>query len=500
LIGKIVNILILEIVFVPIVSLFVLSIDTIFLEKNSHDIILLVTSTKLLNSLKLAFVVSFFSSFFAFCTAILFYHIKYSVIRYFFLLTLFFLFATAPIIYTSLLSEIALFNALSPLLRSVIILTLWLLPLASGIMILMMRYVDQSSLDTLKFLTLTKFVVFKEILFKQSYFSLLGIFFLIFIMAFIQEEVPSFFGYHTYAEDFLSRIVLMENFESTLFYALPFIILALVSSSLFFFLIKKSIWKLFSDLITPLEKLDLISSQKTVYFSVVVFVLVVFFIFFGLIHKVEYSMVMPLFRENSSLLLNSFLLSFGAAFGATVLSLHFVNCFKHSRQKMILLITFLSLYWFLPSSLTALILLKFSQLFYSSSEAYAYVLLLYGYILHVLPVALIMMMVMSRHNDSSYFLRLVKISRWHLFFTIVLPMEWRKWLMTLGILFFLVLNEITTTVLLVPPGFETIVVKIYNLMHYGDFKTVAFLSLLQSTLVLSVLSFVISVGGFHDKY
>ncbi len=97
--------------------------------------------------MKLAFVVSLFSSFFALCVAILFYHLKYKVIRHFFLLTIFFLFATAPIIYTSLLSELALFNTLSPLLRSVIVLTLWLLPLASGIMILMMRYVDQSSLD-----------------------------------------------------------------------------------------------------------------------------------------------------------------------------------------------------------------------------------------------------------------------------------------------------------------------------------------------------------------
>ena len=72
--------------------------------------------------------------------------------------------------------------------------------------------------------------------------------------------------------------------------------------------------------------------------------------------------------------------------------------------------------------------------------------------------------------------------------------------MVLVILFFLVLNEVTTTVLLVPPGFETIIVKIYNLMHYGDFKTVAFLSLLQSTLVLATIYLVTRVGGFYDKH
>jgi len=484
----------------PLLTLFGLSIGTDLSEEKSVTLLQIVTGTKFLNSLKLAFAVGLVSSFFAFCTAILFYHIKNKIIRNFFLMTLFFLFATAPIIYTSLLSEIALFSALSPLLRSVIVLTLWLLPLASGIMILMMRYVDQSSLDTLRFLPLSKFVVLKEILFKQNYFPLLGTFFLIFIMVFIQEEVPSFFGYRTYAEDFLSRIILMENFESTLFYALPFIILALGSAMLFYFLIRKNVWKLFDDRITPLGKLDLIHSQKVVYFAVVIFVAVALFIFLGLIAKVEYSMFIALFSENISILFNSFFLSLLAALGATMLSLYFIHYFNRSRPKVILLIAFLSLYWFLPSSLTALVLLKFSQLFYSHSEVYAYFLLIYGYVLRVLPVALIIMMIVSRHNDSSYLLRLIKISRWRLFFTIVLPMQWKKWLMVLVILFFLVLNEITTTVLLVPPGFETMIVKIYNLMHYGDFKTVAFLSLLQSMLVLAALSLLTLTRGIYDKH
>ncbi|MCK5662376.1 MAG: hypothetical protein KAI17_02770, partial [Thiotrichaceae bacterium] len=338
------------------------------------------------------------------------------------------------------------------------------------------------------------------ILFKQNYFPLLGTFFLVFMMVFVQEEVPSFFGYRTYAEDFLSRIILMENFESILFYALPFIVLALGSVMLFYFLIRKNVWQLFEDLISPLEKLDLIYSQKVAYLGVIIFVAVALFILFGLIYKVEYSMLISLFSENSSILFNSFFLSFLAALCATVLSFYLVSYFNHSRPKMILLIAFLSLYWFLPSSLTALVLLKFSQLFYSNSEVYAYVLLIYGYMLRVLPVALIIMMIVYRHNDSSYLLRLIKISRWRLFFTIVLPMQWKKWLMVLVILFFLVLNEVTTTVLLVPPGFETMIVKIYNLMHYGDFMTVAFLSLLQSILVLAALSLLTLTRGIYDKY
>ncbi|WP_295421964.1 hypothetical protein [Sulfurovum sp.] len=498
--GKTVTTLLLGVVFMPLLTLFGLSVGIDLPKDESISFLQIVTGTKLLHSLKLALIVGLMNSLFALCIAILFYHIRNKAIRHFFLLTLFFLFATAPIIYTSLLSELTLFHMLSPLLRTVIVLTLWLLPLASGIMILMMGYMDQSSLDTLKFLSLSKFSVFKEILLKQNYFPLLGTFFLIFMMTFVQEEVPSFFGYRTYAEDFLSRIILMESFESTLFYAFPFIILALGSAMIFYFLIRKNVWQLFDDLITPLKNFDFIHSQKVVYLSVILFVAVALFLLLGLIYKVEYTKLVSLFSENSSMLFNSFFLSFLAALSATLLSLYFVHYFNHSRQKIILLIALLSLYWFLPSSLTALVLLKFSQLFYSNSEVYAYILLLYGYVLRVLPVALIIMMIVSRHNDSSYLLKFIKISKWRLFFTIVLPVQWRKWLMVLVILFFLVLNEVTTTVLLVPPGFETMIVKIYNLMHYGDFKTVAFVSLLQSMLVLATLSLLTLTRGIYDKH
>jgi len=501
LISKILHTFLLGIIFIPLLYLLLLGVDAGFFKERSLSFFHIFINNKLLNSLKLALLVSISSVLIGLFASLLYYHLRSHKIRNFFLLILFFMFSTAPVIYTSVLSDIEIFNSLNALIKSVIVLAIWLLPLASGIMILMMHNIDESSLVTSRFLPISNFVVFKTIILKQSYFALFGTFTLIFMMAFIQEDVPSFFGYRTYAEEFLSRIILMEKFESTLIYASPFIIFAIASSALLYSMLKKSSWNLFQDQITPLNRLNLISSGKFSYLGVLLFSAIVLFIIFQLLNKVNFSVFTTLLSENIPVLLNSLFLAFCASLIATLLSVYLVNYFnyKSSPSKMIFLISFLSLYWFLPSSLTGLALLKFSQFYYFESEAYEYGMLIYGYVLRVLPIGLVTMLILSQYSSPAHLFKLLKISKQSMFFNIVLPMQWRGWLMVFGILFFLVLNEITTTVLLVPPGFETIIVKIYNLMHYGDFGTVAFLSLLQIALILAGLSLFALVKGTHDR-
>ncbi len=493
--------MILGIIFVPLIYLLISGIDTALLEESNTDFFRIFTGKRLLNSLQLALLVSILSTIGALFASGLYYQLKYRKTRNFFLLLLFFLFATAPIIYTALLSEIRLFYSLGALTKSVTVLTLWLLPLASGIIILMMCNIDQSSLSTLRFLSRSKFVFFTRIIFQQSHFAMLGTFILIFMMVFVQEEVPSFLGYPTYAEEFLSRIILMEKFESTLIYALPFITLALGSSALIYILIRQISWRLFQDHITPLNKLNFIGSGKLTGFGFTLFVVISVFVIFQLVTKVNFSMFTSLLKDNGTVVSNSFILSLSASSIATLLSAYLVNCFHFMQRppRMILMIAFLSLYWFLPSSLTGLTLLKFSQIYQFGDKIYDYAILLYGYTLHVLPPGLVMMLVLSQHSRSDHLFKLLKIRKHNLFFAIILPMQWRKWMLVLGVLFFLVLSEITTTVLLVPPGFETIIVKIYNLMHYGDYETIAFLSLLQTTFILVGLSLFTLIRALYDK-
>ena len=56
------------------------------------------------------------------------------------------------------------------------------------------------------------------------------------------------------------------------------------------------------------------------------------------------------------------------------------------------------------------------------------------------------------------------------------------------IIFILSFGELGTTLLIVPPGRETIPLKIYNLMHYGADQMVAALSLVLIVILLAISS------------
>jgi iron(III) transport system permease protein len=60
------------------------------------------------------------------------------------------------------------------------------------------------------------------------------------------------------------------------------------------------------------------------------------------------------------------------------------------------------------------------------------------------------------------------------------------------------LAELTATVLTVPPGMETVILRLYNLMHYGDQRGVMMLALVQGlTVALGVCTAMILLGRRH---
>ncbi len=68
---------------------------------------------------------------------------------------------------------------------------------------------------------------------------------------------------------------------------------------------------------------------------------------------------------------------------------------------------------------------------------------------------------------------------------IVLPLLRPSLLAGGFIVFILSFGELGTTLLIIPPGKETIPIKIYNLMHYGADQMVAALSVVLVILVLA---------------
>ena len=67
---------------------------------------------------------------------------------------------------------------------------------------------------------------------------------------------------------------------------------------------------------------------------------------------------------------------------------------------------------------------------------------------------------------------------------VVVPLLWPSILTGFFIVFVLALGELGTTLLVIPPGRETIPIKIYNLMHYGAHQQVAALCLIMTAAIM----------------
>jgi iron(III) transport system permease protein len=76
-------------------------------------------------------------------------------------------------------------------------------------------------------------------------------------------------------------------------------------------------------------------------------------------------------------------------------------------------------------------------------------------------------------------------SKWRIMGRIVVPLLRPSCVSAFFIVFVLSLGELGTTLLIVPPGIETVPIKIYNLMHYGANDMVAALSLVLVAVIFA---------------
>ncbi len=84
--------------------------------------------------------------------------------------------------------------------------------------------------------------------------------------------------------------------------------------------------------------------------------------------------------------------------------------------------------------------------------------------------------VRPEYTDAA---RVFGVPRWQQFITIILPLTAPYAMVVGAILFLLVLGEVDSLLLVSPPGFTTIPVRIYGLMHYGPSPLVSAMALLM---------------------
>lgn len=114
------------------------------------------------------------------------------------------------------------------------------------------------------------------------------------------------------------------------------------------------------------------------------------------------------------------------------------------------------------------------------------VILVLGYVARFVPYATIIMTSgMKQVNPRLEEAAALSGARWaRVIGRIVAPLSKHNLMVAFFIVFILAFGELGTTLLIIPPGRETIPIKIYNLMHYGADQKVAALCLIIINLII----------------
>lgn len=126
-----------------------------------------------------------------------------------------------PIMILSVAKQIKLFGTLNPFSQSITIATLHLLPLATLFWISIYRYIQTEALSIAHYLSATRWSTYRYIIFPQIRLRIGLAFLFLFVLVFIDQEVPSILGYRTYTEGLLSQMTLMEEMQTIVLSALP---------------------------------------------------------------------------------------------------------------------------------------------------------------------------------------------------------------------------------------------------------------------------------------
>ncbi len=134
-----------------------------------------------------------------------------------------------------------------------------------------------------------------------------------------------------------------------------------------------------------------------------------------------------------------------------------------------------------------------AEILYSTSW-----IIIIGYVARFIPFSTITIKAGFKHfNPSLEEVALLNCSRWdQIVRKIITPLLSPALIVAFFIVFVLALGELGTTLLIIPPGRETIPIRIYNLMHYGADHMVAALSLI---IVASILAFLGIILIFYIK-
>lgn len=311
----------------------------------------------------------------------------------------------------------------------------------------------------------------------------------VFALTFMEGEVPPLIGIRVYPEEFMSRVALESTFGGAAVAALPFFIIAFSAVIILLAFWPKGIQLTWQQ--NGIAILDRHIKKIPYSWLLAIFIVTLLLTPIVLLLKIAGDTgFSDFFAKNTAAILTSFNLGFGSALLTLIVAYILADFILVAKKRyQIFILAILTAQLFLPGSLLGLGMIELTHFPGLGWLDSGNLLLIVTHSLHQIPYATLLLVWLNwlDINRSRDDLRLVGASWFNTFRYLRFPREWPRLLVILGLVFVLALAELSSTILVVAPGTETIILRLYNLMHYGNREAVAALAFVQALLIILIL-------------
>ena len=345
-----------------------------------------------------------------------------------------------------------------------------------------MKSIDRNLIDSARLISLKKTIT-KIILPLLTPHIIINMF-LIFVFAISEYIVPSFLRVNTFSGELFAQFSAFYDLEGALVYSALFLILSFaLSFAIFLYFRDKKLYSVSSYFKNPVSFINLHGFKKFVVYTFLGMIFLFSFLipFLVVILESEFK-ILDAIISSSKQVLNSLLISIVSS---VIITLTGFFVYRILRGKNIFSI------FSLPLSLSSpLIAISIINL-YILTPAYGTVfMLLLAYMMKYLPISVLLFYVfgfqISTEIEEASKIYVKDFKR---VFKIILPLSIGGIISSLFLLTIFIINEADISLMVSPPGFQTLSLKIETLMHYGNYSFVASLSLFLILLTLLLYIF-----------
>lgn len=405
-------------------------------------------------------------------------------------------FCLSPVIHLVAWRELTGAAQLPAFAASAIVLSWKYFPLALGVLLLGLHALDASSIEAGRVFSrggdALRRLVLPQVLPAMGAAGIITM-----VLVFAEAEVPPLLGLRVYADELMARLALEPDIGRALPAVLPFVVAALAawagavkSTSGFSVLAwERSALKPLAHYLRPADRgaLECAGAFALVAAPVLLLAYAAFPGGFAEFapkhgHALVTSALIGVISAALAVAAAGIVAALFAAGGAVL-------------RRTVLSALLLGL--FIPGAVTGLGMVALSQLPLFEWLAAGDALMIATHVLRLLPLAALLLigLTMLEPKRWSEEVRLLGVPWWPRLRFVHAPLRWPRWLLVGGVVLSLALSELSSTILVVAPGTETAVLRLYNLMHFGAPESVAALAFAQACLVVAILGLVSATAG-----